>query len=344
MEVVHADFSRVWRGGQQQLLLLARELRALGCTQTVVARRGVVAQRLREAGFAVLAPGGLARRQARRAAIVHAHEGHAHSWMLRTLWRGQARQVLSRRVAFAIRNPVSRWKYRQLDLVIAVSEAVRRQARSTGLAQERIVVIPDGIALEDLPAAGARARVRARCGIPDEAPGLVCVSALTEEKGVGDALLALARLPALWLLLAGTGPQLGGLRRLARELGCENRVVWGGGEFTPAEWVAAGDVLLMPSREEGLGSAALVAMAMERPVVATRTGGIPELVEDGVSGLLAPVGDIAALAAQCARLFDDATLAARVRQAARLRVERQFTAARVAAATVIAYQSLLAVL
>lgn len=344
MEVVHADFSPVWRGGQQQLLLLARELRALGWEQSVIAPAGPVAERLRQAGIEVVAPGGAARRRARQAALVHAHDGHAHSWMLRALWRAPARRVLSRRVAYAIPSPFSRWKFRQLDLVLAVSAAAAAPVRATGLAPERVVVIPDGIALADLPPEPTRLRLRAEYGIAPTAPCLVCVGALTAEKGVEVALEALARLPAhVRLLLPGSGDRLPALRHRAQALGCLARVQWGGEEkFSMAEWVAAGDLLVVPSRSEGLGSAAMLAMAQRRPVVASRTGGLPELIEDGVTGLLVPPGDPAALADACARLLADPALAAALGAAARARIEQRYTAAHMAAATAAAYNSLFA--
>lgn len=341
-QIVHADFSREWRGGQQQLWLLAQELRQRGCEQTLVAPAGALARRFAAAGFRVLSPGTrAARRQAQQVQVVHAHEGHAHGWMLRAARGGAARRVLSRRVAFAIRNPFSRWKYRRLDRVLAVSQFVAAQVRAAGLAPARIAVIPDGIALQDLPdAAEARRRVRARSGIDATAHWLVCLGALTPEKGIGDAIAALARMPpACRLLLPGLGPQLGQLRQQAAALGCAARVHFvADAGVTPADWVAASDVLLMPSREEGFGSAALLAMALERPVVATRTGGIPEVIEDGVTGLLVPVAATAALAEAGLRLLRDPALASRLTAAAQFRLRERFTVEHMAEATLAAYE------
>lgn len=336
------DFSREWRGGQQQLWLLARELRKRGCKQTLVAPEGAVAQCFAGAGFPVLAPGTReARRCAQQAEIVHAHEGHGHSWMLRVARGGSARQVLSRRVAFAIRNPFSRWKYRRLERVLAVSQFVAAQVRATGLASTRIAIVPDGLALHDLPdAAEARQRVRARCGIDANARWLVCLGALTPEKGVRDAIAALALMPAdCQLVLPGRGPLRSQLRRQAAALGCAARVHFvADAAATPAEWVAASDVLLMPSRAEGFGSAALLAMALERPVVASRAGGIPEVIEEGVTGLLVPVGATMALAEASLRLLQDPALASRLTAAAQVRLRERFTVERMAAATLAAYE------
>ncbi|MGH9483648.1 MAG: glycosyltransferase family 4 protein [Terriglobales bacterium] len=339
-EIVHVDFSPVWRGGQQQLWLLASELRRGGWAQTIVAPEGETARRFAGEGFRVIAPGGEARRIARAAGIVHAHDGHAHSWMLRVAFRCPVRTVLSRRVAFPIRSPVSRWKYRRLDLVIAVSHYVAAQVLATGLPAARVAVIPDGIALAALPDPdAARSEVRARCGLGNDVPCLVCLGALTAEKGVGDAIAAMASLPgACHLWLTGAGPLQPALLRQAEALACAARVHFvSTSGFTAAQWVAAADLLLMPSRGEGFGSAALLAMALGKPVVACRTGGIPELIEHEITGLLAPVASPLALAAAARRLLEDAALSARVSAMAHARVEQRYTAAGMADATLAAY-------
>ncbi len=346
--IAHLDSSTVWRGGQQQLLLLAGELRARGCEQWLVARPGAVAEGLRAAGFTVLAPGAAAWRQVRRCDIAHAHDGRGHTWMLAAtgLARGGAglaatRRVLSRRVAYPIRGLASRWKYRRLDLAIAVSAHVAAQVAATGLARGRIAVVPDAVDLAALPeAAAARRRLRALADIPESAPCLVCVGAFSAEKGIADLIAAFALLPpACRLLLSGAGPLAEALRRQARASGVEGRV-----RFVahlpagPPEWIAAGDLFVMPSRAEGLGSAALLAMALGRPVVASAAGGIPELIESEVTGLLAPPGDPAALAAACRRLLDDAALGARLAAAARRGVERRHALGAIADATLTAYR------
>ena len=342
LRIAHADFSRVWRGGQQQLLLLARELQALGCEQWIVAPPGVVMQRMQAAGFAVAPPGWRSRRWARAADVVHAHDGHAHSWMLQANWRHHSLRVLSRRVAFPIRGWASRWKYRRLDLAIAVSACVRRQVEATGLAPARITVIPDAVDFASLPTADTvRRRIRQRLGLDDSTPCLVCLGAFTAEKGIADLIASLARLPPeSCLLLPGEGPLRAALQRQAQALGLGARVRFvGDAEFSPAEWVAAADIFAMPSLQEGLGSAALLAMALRRPIVASSAGGIPELVEPDSTGLLVPPADPAALAAACRRLLDDAALAQRLVANATRRVQQRHGAAQIAAATLVAYGS-----
>jgi len=339
--IVHLDFSRDWRGGQQQLLLLARGLRALEQPQLFVAQPGAVMQRLQSEDFEVVPPGLAAWLCARHAAVVHAHDGHAHSWMLRStaLRRGWCTRVLSRRVAYPIRGRASRWKYRRTDLVIAISEHVRAQVAATGLAADRIRVIPDAVEAEPLPAAAAaRAGLRAEFGIAGDAACLSCVGAFTAEKGIGDLIAAVTKMPdTVQLLLSGEGPLEASLRRQTEALGMKARVHFA--NCGAAECIAAGDVLVMPSRQEGLGSAALLAMRLQRPVVATRAGGIPELVHDGVSGVLVAPGDIAGLASACTALLADRGRAAALVEAGQRQAEELHGSERIAAATLAAYQS-----
>ncbi|HUX68240.1 MAG TPA: glycosyltransferase family 4 protein [Terriglobales bacterium] len=342
LRIAHADFSPVWRGGQQQLLLLAQGLRALGCEQWIVAPPGVVMQRLQAAGFAVAPPGLRSFGWARAADVVHAHDGHAHGWMLQATWRHRTLRVLSRRVAFPIRGWGSRWKYRRLDLALAVSACVRRQVEATGLAPGRIRVIPDAVDLAALPApANARQRIRLRLGLDQSTPCLVCLGAFTPEKGIADLIAALPRLPpACRLLLPGEGPLRATLQRQVQALQLGARVHFVGvAEFSAAEWVAAADLFAMPSLQEGLGSAALLAMALRRPIVASSAGGIPELVADGATGLLVPAGDAIALAAACQRLLDHPALALRLVDQAESRVRQHHGAEPVAAATLAAYRA-----
>ncbi|HEY7856650.1 MAG TPA: glycosyltransferase family 4 protein [Terriglobales bacterium] len=348
--ILHADFSRVWRGGQQQLLILARALavnghernEARGFEQTIVARPGPVSDHFRAAGFRVLAPGHEAREAARVSDILHAHDGAAHSWII--FAGGYGKRVLSRRVPFPIAGWASRWKYRRMDAVLAVSEYVRQAVLAAGVEPARVRIIPDAVEPPEAepaePATKPRERLRKELGIAPDQPLLLCLSAFTAEKGVTDAVLALRHLPSGYqLALRGEGALRPQLELQARRSGVAERVrfVTTG---SPAEWVAASDIVLMPSLEEGLGSAALLAMALERPVVATRVGGIPELVAHDVTGWLVDPGAPEALAAGCAQLWAAPALRARLVGAAAGRVRERHSPGALAQATIAAYTAI----
>ncbi len=338
--IVHVDGGREWRGGQQQMLLLARELERRGQRQRIVARSEAVAGAMRAAGFEVSRFSDPPRLEG--GALCHAHDARALSWLLWRLgWRRRrAALVASRRVGFAPRR-LTAWKYGRADRVLAVSEYVRRQLLAAGVAAERVAAVPDGIELAALPErAAARAQIRAALGLAADAPAACTLSAFTPEKNLPLLLDALARGPqTMHLLLAGEGPGREEFRRRAQALRLETRVHFRRAEadaLPAAAWVAAGDLYLLPSRDEGLGSSLLVAMAYGLPVVAARRGGIPELVEPGGCGELLEPDDAGGWGRALERLAGDPRRARELGERGRARVA-DYSAARMAERTLEAY-------
>lgn len=338
------DFGRAWRGGQQQLWLLARALEPLGWRSLIITPAPDLAARWRDAGYEALAPSA-ARRRLRRAEVIHVQDGRALGWaLLARLGRHAPPLVASRRVAFPLR-PLAAAKWRRAQRVLAVSEFIRRDLLRAGLVPERVAVVLDAVDLESLPnAAAARRETRQALGMAPDELGLVCVSALTAEKGVGDLIAALPQLSDLRprLLLPGEGPLRGALRAEAERLGVAAQLIWAHGRCGIPEAVAAADIFVLPSRQEGLGSSILLARALERPVVATAVGGVPELVADGADGLLAPPADPAALAAAIRLAAADPNRRNVWVAAGAASLRARFTPATMAAATVAAYEAVLA--
>jgi len=162
-------------------------------------------------------------------------------------------------------------------------------------------------------------------------PRLLCLGRLTEEKGFDLVLAALRRLvdrcPRLGLIIAGDGPLRRTLERRATELGLMPHVDflgWVSPDDVPA-LINAATVVVVPSSYEAFGLVALQAAQMGRPVVATRVGGLAEIVEDGVTGLLVESGDATLLAAAIAKLLDDPAAATRMARAARRRARERFS-------------------
>ena len=166
---------------------------------------------------------------------------------------------------------------------------------------------------------------------------------MDEQKGVDVLLRAFALLPkGSRLRLAGTGPQQDEYRRLASELGLDGVEFLGAVERKRLpSLLGEAHVFVLPSRYENLPLGILEAMACARPVVATRVGGVGEMVEDGVEGLLVPAGDPDALARALGRLSGDAPLRRRMGEAGRARVLARFTWDAVAAETEGFYAELL---
>lgn len=302
MRILHIDTGTWMRGGQRQLLLLARGLASHGHEQVLACRKGGSLER--EAARASLetmtiGPGILSsvvklRSLLRRRAIqiIHSHDGRGQTLALVASAGTPARRVASRRVSFRPRGGlIHGLKYsRTCDLVIAVSEFVRDELVRSGVPSGRIAVVPDGIEFpEKLPDNAKRLRVRESFGLGSADFVMGHAGAFTPEKGQKIAIDAFAqvkaRLPAARLLLAGDGPLRAALSQewpQAPEAG----VLFPGYLDDLAPFMSCLDVFLMPSLNEGLGSAALIAMAYGVPVIASRTGGLCELVQAGETGWL----------------------------------------------------------
>jgi glycosyltransferase involved in cell wall biosynthesis len=330
--------------------LLARELARLGdVEQVVVTGRGSeLAERLVRDGVPVrpvpwragldprVLPGILAELRA-FPAVVHAHDGHAL-----TLAGAGARLagrplVVTRRVQFHLRR---RGFWTRADRVIAVSHAVARVLVADGVAADRVTVVHSGI-LPDETRRTERLGIRATLGLPADATIGASVGALEPGKDHATLVRAAACLagahPTLHWVVAGEGPERVALVRLTGELGLNGRIHLIGHLQEPARLVADADLFIMSSREEGLGTSVLEAMALGIPVASTAAGGIPEMLKDG-AGLLVPPGDPAALAAAVARLLTEPAVVSAVAERAAAAL-RQFTAAQMATAVRSVYRS-----
>lgn len=307
---------REWRGGQNQVRLLARELaRAPGVAQRLVTGRdSELAHRAAADGVTVRPvpwTWGLDPRawwtlvgECRRdpPAILHAHDSHALRlalWARAVLARRDTRRpprvVGTRRVDFHVR-PRSGWH--RADAVVAISKAVRNVLIRDGVPAARVHVVPSGIdPAEVRRAAAAPFGIRPRLGLAPDTPVAVNVAALVPHKDHLTLLAAAAaardRLPTLHWVVAGEGKLRGRLEMAIRRLGLGDRVHLLGYVREVDALIGEADVFVMSSREEGLGTAALHALALGRPVVSTAAGGLPEIVPPEY---VVPVGDAAALA------------------------------------------------
>jgi len=239
-----------------------------------------------------------ARRVSRDADVVHAH------WlpsMLPALVTGRpiVLQLWGSDVALARRlGPLARLLVRRAATVVVASTALADDARSLGAREVR--VIPSGVGIPG------------DVGAPEEPPHVLYVGRLSEEKGARELAEAARDLP---LVVVGDGP----LRDLLPEAV---------GFVPPAglgPYYDRASVVVVPSRREGYGMTAREAMAHGRPVVASAVGGLVDAIEDGVSGVLVPPGDVGALREALRRLLDDPPLRRALGDAARLEARRRFS-------------------
>jgi glycosyltransferase involved in cell wall biosynthesis len=227
---------------------------------------------------------------------------------------------------------------KRADVVVAISRGVARFFHDTvfvnvgGDAVGDMPVIPYGLPAPRDVGREEVAAFRARCGVADGVSLVLCVGRLDAQKDPATAIRAMPRVTATRdarLVFLGRGPMEGELRALAAATPGSN-VVFAGFVDDPAPAFAAADVVVLPSKWEGLGLALVEAAQHGRPVVATRVGGIPEVVADGETGLLVPSGDAVAFGDAITRVLADDALRRRLGDAARASAARRFSVERYA--------------
>jgi glycosyltransferase involved in cell wall biosynthesis len=226
---------------------------------------------------------------------------------------------------------VRRYELDRVDVVLPVSHRIRQSLEAGGVPPVCLKTLYSGLDMSRIPDQMDGGEVRRRCGIPEEALVLGTVANLFARKGYETMLRALpgilASFPDTHYLILGTGDAAyeARLRALAKELGLTGHVHFAGFQPSVFPYLAAMDVYVHPALMEGFGIAVLEAMAMRKPVVATETGGLPEVVRDGETGLLVPPGDVESLARAVSSLLRDPARRRQLGEAGRRRVETSFT-------------------
>jgi len=347
VKTAHLDTGREWRGGQAQVLLLLEGLRARGHECRLLAPRGPLFAKADAAGIPVTAwrplsewdPGAafaaLGAIRDARAEIVHCHSAHAHPPGAIAAWLAGVPVVVSRRVDFAVaRHALSALKYRMpVDRYLCISRGVIEAMAESGVPRERLALVPSGVPLPPEGAAarprGAEPELRSVIGAVPEAIVVGTVAALAPHKNHADlaraAAIVLTRRPAVHFVWIGEGECRAALERQIAALGIADRVHLLGFRADARALLGQFDVFALSSYLEGLCTSLLDAQALGVPVVATAVGGIPDVVEHGRTGLLAPARDPAAFAGALEEALRDPAGARRRADAARLTV-RAFSA------------------
>ncbi len=350
LRVVHVASGREWRGGQRQVWLGARALsRVPGIEQVVITGEGTeLAQRLARdavpvrlarwtlgldprALFAVLS-------ESRASDILHAHDSHALTLAALVAQLRGCRIVATRRTEFPLGG---RGFWHRADRVVAISDAVHQKLVAGGVPAERVSLIPSGIDVDGLQ---KRERIdpRAALGLGPDTQVAITVGALDRHKGqntvVAAAAAARGRLPNLHWILVGEGRQRPALEAQIAQLGVAGTVHLLGHIHDPEALIGGSDVLVATPVAEALGTAILDAMALGVPVVATKTGGIPESLAGG-AGLLVGAGSPREVADAVVRILTSTQERARMVRVAAERV-RSYTDARMAEALASLYRSM----
>jgi glycosyltransferase involved in cell wall biosynthesis len=231
--------------------------------------------------------------------------------------------------------------------IIAVAGACRDfLIQHESIPPEKITLVPNAIDLRRFsPGTVRRAESRAKLGLPPDSPVIAGVGRLNPQKnfsGFLDIAVALSRrFPELNFLLAGEGPEEAILRKKASTLRISDRVVFAGYVSDTRQVYAAADMLLMPSRFEGLPMTLLEAMAMELPVVASKLDGIAEVIDDGLEGFLVESHDTNGFINRCATLLENPGKSSEFATNARAKIEARFSAERMNSAVEAIYERFL---
>jgi len=297
-----------------------------------------------------------------RIQILHTYNFYANVFAIPAAWlAGVAVIVASIRETGAYLTPmqkrVQKFVCRYADCVLVNADAVKQWLVAQGYRREQIVVIRNGIDLSRFGTRNGSGQLRQELGLPARAPLVAVLARLNQMKGIEYFLEAAAviagRCPDARFLIVGSNliprddtavEDVAYRRELESSvvrLGLDGRVVFTGMRLDVPEILSALSVSVLPSLSEGLSNTLLESMAAGVPVVATRVGGNPEVVEEGVTGLLVPPRDPAALAKAICQLLENPELASRFGQAGRQRVAKLFSLEKMVRETEQLYLALL---
>lgn len=361
LNILHLSSPKSWRGGERQLAFLVEELREMGTSQAVFCSRGSAMEKWCQQNgvqsftfrktFSVnpVTAWKLAKICRRHNFNrLHAHDSHSHTAaVLAASWFGcKVPLIVHRRVDFPIGgNFLSKWKYNHPSVhrIICVSHFVKNLITPALHNPEKVTVVHDGI---DLTLFSKNSKPKSQNSLPAGVQGKLVtignVAAIAPHKDyftfVRTAeVLIQGGLKAKFLIIGGDGGEEAAIRDFIAEKKLGEHVQMLGFRTDVLELLSQLDLLLFTSKTEGLGSSLLDAFAAGTPVVATKAGGIPEIVEHEVTGLLAPVGDANTLAKQVIRMLNDDALRERILANAKEKV-KSISKRKMAEKTIVNYE------
>jgi glycosyltransferase involved in cell wall biosynthesis len=260
----------------------------------------------------------------------------------------QAKLVVSERCVDSWKQGWQLWLDRRLiartDRLVGNSQSVVEFYRKLGFPDQKLVCIPNGIDLAP-PLSANRQAMLDELGWPEEASVMGFIGRLAQQKRVEDLIFAVETLrqtrPAVRLLLIGDGPQRSSLERFARDVGCEEHVRFLGQRTDIDRWLALMDVFCLASAFEGMSNSLMEAMAAGKPAVVSDIPPNRELVTQGETGFLVPVGDRVGYMQFLRALIEHRDLAARLGAAARARMQEHFRVEQMVERYVAVYEELM---
>lgn len=331
MTILHISTPVSWRGGEQQIAYLIKANKAachnlVFCPEHSALHHHCVNHQIDHHTFSRKGPLSLIAAAAltsyckkHRVSVVHCHDSHAHTMAVvaASIFGNKVPVIVHRRVDFPVhRSLFSRFKYNHsiIRRFVCVSEAIREMLVPSLRHPEKALCIHSSIDMSRFGSSvNSEAPLRATFGLSPDTILVGNTAALAPHKDyptfVRTAALLYKRFPAMRFVIIGDGPLRTAVRQWVEASGLSPVVIFTGFRKDIPALLPELNIFLMTSKTEGLGTSILDAFASKVPVVATRAGGIPELVEDGVTGLLAEVGNDNQLAEAVSALISDTTRA-----------------------------------
>jgi len=250
----------------------------------------------------------------------------------------------------------TRWRYRTVERsleryvtrYIAVSESIARELTGAyNLPADKVVIVRNGVDVTPFLAEQDSAAARASLGVPADVPVVGLAARFSAQKGLRDLVAAtpelVRRVPGVRVVIGGSGPLESELRSQAVALGVSGSIVWPGHVLNMPRFLSALDVFVSPATTEAFGIALIEAAAAGVPTIATRVGGVPEVILDGETGLLVAAHDPTALAQAIVGLLDDRRTAIKLAEHARRRAIMEFSPDAMVEGTLAVYADVLGI-
>lgn len=362
MKILHINTEKTWRGGEQQTFNLLKGLKERNiCSHLICQPGSPMAKEAEKAqikvfpvamrGEADLLAGFRIRALIKRFKydILHSHTSHAHSLAFLASFGTRTRRIVTRRVDFSIFRhsflKLSGIKYRYMsDFYIAISNKIKDVLVNDGIPARRIFVVHSGINPNRFDDA-SKDHLIEEFTIKSSEQVVINVAHLAGHKGqqylVRSIPLVLAKIPTARFFIVGGGELMDELKTLAASLGIKEKLIFTGFRWDVGAFYQLADVFVMSSIQEGLGTAVLDALALGKPVVAAKSGGIPEIVDDGKTGRLVAPADPAALAAGIIELLTHTGRAKQMASQGQAKIREQFSVEAMVDKNIKIYQHIL---
>lgn len=362
IRILHITNETGWRGGENQLYQLLKQQRQLGHSAALAAPSGsIIAEKCLQTGAKVFS---LQQRsdidmfaawelshiiQTHECDLIHAHTGRSHAIAALANRFNQIKKpiIVSRRVSFNLKNSfLNRLKYKSANQFIPISNASKVPLLSLGIKENVITIIPDGIDTERFENENIN-DIRKEFGISKDAFVIGNVAHCEPNKNQKMILSAAPKIleanTNAHFVIVGSGPELEQLKHQANKLGIQKQVTFAGFRNDIENFYPAFDCYVITSLEEGLCSSILEAQYCGVPVVATKAGGIPEIIGDSETGILVDINNEDALVQGIMQIMNEQEFAKNIGQAGRESVLQNHSIQTVAEKTLTVYRKLIRV-